>query len=67
MTVMKAVIVVTPMDCYSGTCDCECAAECKFPRCPNCDNPMDEHGKALDNGRSPSEYHICPDCNGDLR
>jgi hypothetical protein len=65
---IKAVIVITPQDCFSGKCDCADASECKFTRCDNCDSIVDREGKTLDTGRSPiPEYYQCPDCGGDTR
>lgn len=55
---IKAVIVVLPQDCRSGSCDCEGAKNCKFKRCENCDDLVDENGKWIDD----DEYHgECPD------
>jgi len=54
----------------SGHCWCRSATTCRFRRCPNCDMPTDEAGKALlddfyasgiDRSAGP-----CPDCNGPM-
>ncbi len=65
---IKAVQVYTPEDCYSGSCDCEGAENCKFPRCSNCDAILNKDGKWIDdNGFHKWEiYGKCPDCGGPL-
>jgi hypothetical protein len=63
--VIKAVVVVTPQDCMSGSCGCASAANCKFSRCDNCDNILHSpSGKAYNQGPSHAE---CPNCGGDCR
>jgi hypothetical protein len=64
---LTIVQVFTPQDCRSGSCDCEGARNCKFPRCANCDNIM-RNGKWIDD----DQYHHwesaghCPDCDGPM-
>lgn len=61
--VMKIVQVYVPEDCLSGVCDCKNASECKFKRCANCDNIMDDKGNTLDTAWA-EEHNRCPDCGG---
>lgn len=51
-------------DCLNGRCNCRSSAECKFTRCKNCDNPVDD-GKTLIDHQC-DEFETCPDCGGPL-
>lgn len=59
---------ITAGDCYAGRCDCESGAQCKFKRCSNCDNLVDDAGKWIDDcewhGEDPD---WCPDCGAAMK
>jgi hypothetical protein len=58
---------ITYRECLKGTCKCPSAAECKFKRCDNCDNVIDDDGLAIDDGHYIAEHNRCPDCMGDTK
>ena len=53
--------------CLKGKCGCADATACKFKRCDNCDNIIDNDGLAVDDGRHIPEHRHCPYCNGDTQ
>src|SRR5690348_4584036 len=49
--------------CLTGECDCASAAQCKFARCKNCDDPVSADGKTLVDWVGSDEIfedRICP-------
>jgi len=56
---------------FYGRCWCRSASTCLFRRCPNCDMPTDQDGKALldDFYMDGVDRHAgpCPDCGGPMR
>jgi hypothetical protein len=64
---IRAVVVVLPEDCRSGSCDCERASQCKFKRCANCDDLVTAEGKWIDDNEWHGEHTTpCPDCGAPL-
>ena len=64
---IKVIQIYMPEDCRYGLCDCEGAENCKFPRCKNCDEILDENGKWIDdNDFHGTEPDHCPDCGAPL-
>jgi hypothetical protein len=51
--------------CVWGKCACASAAACAFPRCDNCDRPVDAAGRTVID-HSCDEWDTCPDCGGPL-
>ncbi len=63
---IQAVVVVTPQDCQSGTCDCNGTAACKFQRCMNCGSILHAAtGRAY--FQDVPVWYQCIDCRGDIR
>lgn len=59
--------IYTPGQCQRGKCACPNAAWCHFPRCGNCDAPLDGNGEAFDTGKFIEDWNRCPDCTGALQ
>ena len=65
---MKIIQVILPEDCRSGACGCESAAQCKFKRCDNCDELVDDAGKWIDDNEWHGEHcDPCPDCGAPMK
>lgn len=59
-------MTIGPAVCRAGTCGCESAAACHFPRCKNCDE-ITKDGKWIDDyGWHGEDPDWCPDCGAPL-
>ena len=55
-------------DCRHGRCECATASVCKFLRCKNCDDLVDDKGKWIADDEWHGEHcDECPDCGAPLK